>query len=120
MSGIGLGIAKISLLHCNSFFEIYTPGLFFWLVVWHQYCITLPQSLASLQFLIHPSRVVHWCSKKRLFGFSKALVHYCFEETAAPNIFENFPVKHPWWIFFKYTCRPSWKFPKNLFRAAIL
>ena len=76
------------------------------------------QILVSLQFPIHPSKGVHWCSRKRLFEFSGAFVHRCFEKITAPKISAYFLTKHPEWsiqsgVLFKHTCRPSWDFPKR-------
>ena len=40
---------------------------------------------------------VHWCHRKRLFEFSKALVHWCFEKVTAPKLFANLLAKYPGW-----------------------
>ena len=64
---------------------------------------TLLQILISLRFPIHPSKGVHWCSRKRLFEHSQASVHWCFEKITAPKIFTYFayfPAKHPGWSSF--------------------
>ena len=50
-----------------------------------------------LRFPIHPLKGVHWCSKKKLSGFSEESVYECFEKATAPNVSENFLVKHPGW-----------------------
>ena len=42
---------------------------------------TLLQILISLRFPIHPSKGVHWCSRKRLFELSEVSVHLRFEKT---------------------------------------
>ena len=85
----------------------------FFLVLSYSISTTLLQILISLQFPIHSSKCVHWCSRKRPFEFSEASAHWCFEKLTAPKIPAYFLAKHPRWSLFKYTCRSSWNFPKS-------
>ena len=58
---------------------------------------TLLQMLIFLQFPIHPSKGVHWYSRKSQFELSEASVHWCFEKITAPKIsayLAYFPAKH--------------------------
>ena len=52
---------------------------------------TLLQILISLRFPIHPSKGVHWCSRKRLFELSEASVHivqfFSYALAGLPGIF---------------------------------
>ena len=47
-------------------------------------------TLLQIRFPCHPSKGVHWCSRKRLFELSEVPVRGCFEKN---NYFKNF------WIF---------------------
>ena len=72
----------------NRTFMSYTPHFFFLCdVIWHQYHFA--SLLISLQFPVHPSKDVHWYSKKILFGFSLSPIHLCFEK-ALKSFSENF------------------------------
>ena len=51
----------------------------------------------------HPSKGVHWCFRKRLFDFSEASVHRCFEKITAPKILVYFQAKHIGWSLFQST-----------------
>ena len=46
---------------------------------------------------IHPSKGIHWCSRKRLFEFLEASVHWCFEKITTPKIPAYFPANNPGW-----------------------
>ena len=64
----------------------------------------LLQILISLRFPIHPSKGVHWCSRKRLFKFSEASVHWCFEKITALKIPTYFLAKNLGWSpFYVYS-----------------
>ena len=82
----------------------------FFLMLSYGVSTTLLQILISLRFPIHPSKGVHWCSRKRLFELPKTSVHWCFEKIATPKIsayFAYFPAKHPGGVLFRYTRRPA-------------
>ena len=70
----------------------------------------LLQILISLRFPIKPPKGVNWCSRKRLFEFSEAYVHWCFEKITARKIPAYFLAKNPGWSPFQYTRRFSWNF----------
>ena len=58
--------------------------------------ITLLQVLISLRFPFHPFKGANWwCSRKRLFKLSKALIRRCFEKLTTGDIFAYFPAQHP-------------------------
>ena len=70
----------------------------FVLVLSYGVSTTFLQILISLRFPIHPSKGVHWCSRKRLFENSQSSVHCCFEKITTPKISAYsayFPAKHP-------------------------
>ena len=70
----------------------------------------LLQILISLRFPIKPPKGVNWCSRKKLFEFSEAYVHWCFEKITARKIPAYFLAKNPGWSPFQYTRRFSWNF----------
>ena len=71
----------------------------FFLVLSYGISTTLLQILISLRFPpIHPSKCVHWCSRKRLFELLEESVYWCFEKITAPKnsaYFAFFPAKIP-------------------------
>ena len=74
----------------------------FFLALSYGISTTLLQILISLRFPFHPAKGVLWCSRKRLFELSGALVRWCFEKITDPKIsayFAYFPAKHPGWSF---------------------
>ena len=67
------------------------------LSVLKQQSITLLQILISLWFPIHSSQDIHLCSRKKLFEFSEASIHWCLEKITSPKISAYFPAEHLWW-----------------------
>ena len=72
-------------------------------------------TLLQKRFPFHPSKGVHWCSRKSLFELAEPPVRRYFEKTTASKISGYFV-----YFLFKYTRRPSWDFSKKYFRTAIL
>ena len=66
----------------------------FFLMLRYGVSTTLLQILISLRFPIHPSKGVHWCSRKRLSELSKVSVHWCFEKIATPKILHTPNILH--------------------------
>ena len=58
--------------------------------------------------------------KKGPFEFLEALVHFCFLKRGSFQHLRTPLYNNHGGALFKYTCGPSWAFPKKLFRAAIL
>ena len=58
--------------------------------------------------------------KKGPFEFLEALVHFCFLKRGFFQHLRTPLYNNHGGALFKYTCGPSWEFPKKPFRAAIL
>ena len=61
--------------------------------------ITLLQILIFVRFPVHPESAIG-VLEKRVFEFSEAPIHQCFEKIVPLKTFGNFPVTHPWWSHF--------------------
>ena len=94
----GIGMKKMQCLHVFSCAEL-----------WHQ-CHFTTNIYFSMISSIHSSKRVHLRSRKKLFEFSEASVHWCFDKVTAPKISGYFPAKHLEWSPFQVN---SQAFPKS-------
>ena len=82
--GISIGIAKKIFLFSEIVLKKEKIYAFSCTELWFQY--HFDTNSYFLRFPIHPSTGVHWCSRKRLFEFSEASDHWCFQKITAPKI----------------------------------
>ena len=98
-------------------------GFIFFLLLLIRHQFTLLLILISLQFLIHSSRSVHWCSRKKSFWIFKSNCLVTSKITS-PKIFEKFLLRHLWWSPFSTPLRLPGCFPKSyleqLFRGKFI
>ena len=65
---------------CLQNFFLKNRIFMFFLVFSYGISTTLLQIIISLWFPIHPSKDLHWCSRKSLIELSETSVHWCFEK----------------------------------------
>ena len=111
---IGIGIAKILFLLSEVFLKKYSIFVLSCAQLWYQYHFATNTYFSTI--LIHPSKGIHWCSRKRLFEFWEASLHWCFEKITTSKILAYFLAKHLGWS----PLRSFQNFFEKLFRVAVL